>query len=83
MNEHTSVIVYRNPLEQYMWESGLGYSIILGIVAAGITIFIVNWLCETYNRRYTKRWNNLSHAQAKLIIASGIATMIATIYFFS
>lgn len=84
MNEHTSVIVYRNPMEQYMWESGLAYTIIFGIAVAGITAFVTNWLCEQYNVRYGTRWiSGLSNTQTNLVIASGIVTMLATVWFFS
>lgn len=84
MNEHTSIIVYRNPMEKYMWESGLAYTIPFGIVAAGITIFVTNWLCEQYNVLYGKRRINvLSNAQTNMVIASGIVAMLGTIWFFS
>lgn len=81
MNNAHSIVVYRNPLEQYLWESGLAVGIILGMVAAFVAVVSMDWLIKQYRRRYAKSRLYTSNDD-KIVISTGILAAVATIYWF-
>ena len=80
MSDHQTIIVYRNPLEQYLWESGLGVAIILGMTAAGFTAITVNWLCEQYNMRWGSGFRHISKTQSNVIVILAIIAGVLPVY---
>lgn len=85
MDTSNSIIVYRNPLERAIWESDLGFKLATGIGLSLAVVFLTNWLCEKYNRRFRGVGLQvmLTQGQTFLVIASGIVTMVATVWFLS
>jgi hypothetical protein len=63
MQQTQSIIVYRNPMEQQLWEgAGNNPGIILYVLAMMFVSVFVIWLChgpilQTVNRRYFKNQN--------------------------
>jgi len=45
-----ATVLYRNPLHQWWWESGVAYWVYGGIAVIGITVFVLiavdSWLFE-------------------------------------
>jgi hypothetical protein len=49
-----SIIVYRNPLEQQFWESGIVFPLIVFMVAAVVGIVLLTKLAAMFTRPMTK-----------------------------
>ena len=59
MNQTQSLIVYRNPAEQYLWESGVMGNfamIVILCIAAAIVTYAFEWVCMKFiERKYKPR----------------------------
>lgn len=69
-----SIIVYRNPLEAAIWESGAIFPVIAGVVVAVIVALATNWVCEKIfrcNSKYT----------ANIVGVTSIAAVIGVVTF--
>ena len=73
-----SIIVYRNPMEAKLWESGLVFPVIAGMVTAVIVALLVAQVLDVATRM--KRRGFLWENQGNITVASAIVTMVATIY---
>lgn len=80
MNTTQSIIVYRNPMEQQMWESGAMFPVMSGC-AVGFAVFLAVYsgLTRLYRWRYgyNGRINNeaITYAAGAIALVSGIATI--------
>jgi len=50
-----SIIVYRNPLEKMLWESGLATPYLSGLAVAIVAGFAMLLLTDLYNDRWARR----------------------------
>lgn len=70
MSNPTEIIIYRNPAEYALWNSGMLFPIICSAVAAIITFMVVAEL--------TERMGHNSSLRGYIIIGSGILSAILT-----
>lgn len=51
MSRPTEIIIYRNPLEQQFWESGMLFPLMCAVVAAIVTMMVMGeWVERVKNR---------------------------------
>lgn len=58
MSATGSIVAYRNPLEQWWWESGLAYwgiAACVGFVAIIVLLWLMIGALDWYSRRKTRR----------------------------
>jgi hypothetical protein len=70
MSNPTEIIVYRNPAEYALWNSGMLFPIICSAVAAIVAVIVVAEL--------TERMGAYSKLRSYIIIGSGILSAIIT-----
>lgn len=70
MSDPNHVIIYRNPAEYAIWNSGMLFPIMCSAVAAIVTIMVVADL--------TERMGGYSKLRTYIIIGSGILSAILT-----
>jgi hypothetical protein len=46
MSAALAVVAYRNPIEEWFWESGVAYWIILGLCALVVTVAGYLWVID-------------------------------------
>jgi len=46
MSAALAVVAYRNPIEEWLWESGVAYWIILGLCALVVTVAGYLWVID-------------------------------------
>jgi hypothetical protein len=68
-----SIIVYRNPAEAALWESGAVFPIMCAMVASIIAVLAVNWVYEQLPR-------NKRYGHGPVVAIAGIGTAIAVIF---
>ena len=74
MSHPTSIIVYRNPVEQAFWESGIIFPMICAIAVALTVAIVLSKIYERLPWSYrSQSW--VSNLLVLLTIASAIATM--------
>ena len=79
MSDPTRIIVYRNPAEAAIWESGLVFPL---IVAAGITFLTLILTIKLHSYLYfTRRWCWLSRDASIMLLISGTISFLTTIKF--
>jgi len=66
----TEIIMYRNPAEYALWNSGMLFPIICSAVAAAVTVMVVADL--------TERMGAYSKLRNYIVIGSGILSAILT-----
>lgn len=75
-NQIQSVIVYRNPVEAAMWESGLIFPLAVGCIAALVVALVVASICS----RLFGDFGRKARMNGILTAGSAIATMVAVMY---
>lgn len=52
---HLATVMYRNPVEEWLWESGVAYWLILGAIALTILIFTCVYVSEAIKKWRLRR----------------------------
>ena len=53
MNTTLAIVAYRNPIEEWLWESGVAYWLILGFASLVATALLYTGVNSLY-----RRWRN-------------------------
>ena len=77
--EHTSIIVYRNPLEAALWESVMVFPIMAGMLVALIAGLVVARLCVWLTDMYPKRFRNL-RIDIITVVFAAISMLVTVLY---
>lgn len=75
MTDPTSIIVYRNPLEYQLWNSGLVFPIIVGMVLTGFAVVLVDKLA-----RKCLSWKTYNKNSGIIASLSGVLAMGLTLW---
>lgn len=72
MTEPTSIIVYRNPLEYYLWNSGIIFPLIASMVVAIIAVITMDTLTRRVMPFSTYRRHSGNIAMVVAAVAMGL-----------
>lgn len=77
MNPNTqSIIVYRNPMEQQVWESGLVGPIFLAAIAGVIAMVLIMKVVEQVARHMKRRIRNDYFTYAAMVASTLVAVKV-------
>jgi len=78
INGHTqSIIVYRNPVEQQIWEGGFLFPLMVAMFAALIVAITINFISTKIE--YKKRPLSRHQFMGTIIVVASILTVIAVV----
>lgn len=71
MNNTQSIIVYRNPIEQQFWESGLLIPIMAGMIVVVLTMVVSDAIFSKFIRKYSPTFGKIMNVMLWVSIVAG------------
>ncbi len=76
MNTTQSIIVYRNPIEQQLWESGMIFNVIVFMVLAVFLCVVSAKLVDRYTVKRYQPWGVMRSRRAEYIMYAALAASV-------
>ena len=80
MSTTQSIIVYRNPMEQALWEGVMGaelFPIAVGAIFAIATVMAVSHIIDRFNGAFRKNWLGRNSGNVSLVVGGIVWFLVA------
>lgn len=77
MSDPTRIIVYRNPAEAALWESGMIFPIMVAMALSVLAVLVVDKIMAYFGMN---EWNRRGKFYEHTPLAAGIISAIATLW---